>query len=89
MSRQGAVARRRTGCWAGIENRHPSIHPGVKPEGKWNLRVGQDGEVELTVRLKDMSEPDCGSELDRGKEGMKAYLPSEDRTIRKTARRKG
>lgn len=50
MSRQGAVARMRTGCWAGIENRHPSIHPGVKPEGKWNLRVGQDGEVELKVK---------------------------------------
>ena len=50
MSRQGAVARMRTGCWAGIENRHPSIHPGVKPEGKWNLRVGQDGELELKVK---------------------------------------
>lgn len=39
MSRQGAVVRR-TGSWAGIENRHPFIHPGLKPEGKWNLRVG-------------------------------------------------
>ena len=49
MSRQGAVVRR-TGSWAGIENRHPFIHPGLKPEGKWNLRVGQDGELELKVK---------------------------------------
>ena len=36
-----------------------------------------------------MSEPDCGSEPDRGKWGVKSRLPSEDRTVRKTARRKG
>ena len=35
-----------------------------------------------------MREPDCGSEPDRGKRGVKARLPSEDRTVRNTARRK-
>ena len=49
-SKQGAVARGTTGCWAGKGNRHPPIHPCGKPEGKWNSRVGQDGEVELRVK---------------------------------------
>lgn len=37
-SKQGAVTRRRTGCWAGKGNRHPPIHPVEMPEGNRTLQ---------------------------------------------------